>query len=104
MNREQVVVEKIGERSETFDDMLALLPKDDFRYIVIDYAYETDEVPPRKQEKLISIHWCPQDLAVKRKVISATGREKLKSVLDGVTKDFQADMLSDVSDTSSLIF
>lgn len=76
--------------------MIEHLPKDDFRYIVIDYAFETEEVPPRKQERLISIHWCPQELPVKKKVLSATGREKLKSILDGISKDFQADMLSDV--------
>lgn len=52
-----------------------------------DYAAVTDEVPPRKIEKLVFIFWSPDTQPVKSKMAYATGKEALKKKLQGLAKE-----------------
>lgn len=42
-NAQQIVVDKIGGHSETYEDFTNSLPMDDCRYAVFDYDFTTDE-------------------------------------------------------------
>ena len=42
-----------ADKAFQYDDLKAMLPNDDCRFVVYDFDYETLESPPRKTSKLI---------------------------------------------------
>ena len=91
----EIALEQSGDLTATWADFLKLLPRDEPRFAVFDYAYETDEKPPRHLSKLIFIGWSPDNSAVKKKMIYSSAKVSFKNKL-GIAKDLQATDLSDL--------
>ena len=61
-----------------------------------DFAYETNDNPPRKIEKLVFFFWSPDTQPVKTKMTYATGKETLKKKCEGIAKEIQANSPADL--------
>ena len=92
----EIVVDKIGEKGAPLSEIVDCLPKDDGRYIVYDFDYETDENPPRKTNKLVLFLWVPSSAPSKRRFCTASSNDAFKKQCVGIQKEFQ------VSDKSEL--
>ena len=79
-----------GDKDFQWDSLQELLPKDDCRFVIYDFNYETDENPPRPENKLLAILWAPETAKVKRRVPFSTSFNGLKSAFTGLQKDVQA--------------
>lgn len=55
IEEKQVIVEKLGEPAETYDDFTALLPEDECRYAIYDFDYFTEENVPKS--RIFFIAW-----------------------------------------------
>jgi len=53
--QKQVMVEKLGEPAETYDDFAACLPADECRYAVFDFDFMTAENVPKS--RIFFIAW-----------------------------------------------
>lgn len=53
--QKQVVVEKLGEPTESYEDFSACLPADECRYAVYDFEFVTEENVPRS--RIVFIAW-----------------------------------------------
>eukprot|EP01017_Pseudomicrothorax_dubius_P000528 TRINITY_DN0_c203_g1_i3.p1 TRINITY_DN0_c203_g1~~TRINITY_DN0_c203_g1_i3.p1 ORF type:complete len:139 (+),score=49.52 TRINITY_DN0_c203_g1_i3:53-469(+) len=102
VDKRQVEIESIGERTASYEDFLKALPRTSPRYVVYDFNYTTNEVPPREVEKLLFVYWCPDEAEVKEKMVYATTKESFKKKLVGLAKDIQAKDIGDL-DHKSLI-
>ena len=83
------VVEKLGDKGASFSEMVDLLPKDDCRYAICDFEYETNENPPRKTNKLVLFLWVPQSTKAKRRFTCASSNDALKKAFTGIQKEIQ---------------
>mmetsp|Transcript_6057 Transcript_6057/g.10818 ORF Transcript_6057/g.10818 Transcript_6057/m.10818 type:complete len:143 (-) Transcript_6057:238-666(-) len=81
-DKKTVVIEKQGERSNTYDDFVEELPENDCRYGVIDIEFETADGRPTS--KLVFISWNPDTAPVRPKMLYSGSKEALKSALVGV--------------------
>eukprot|EP01066_Platyproteum_vivax_P005122 Platyproteum_vivax@DN1652_c0_g1_i1.p1 len=102
-NKETIIVEHTGEKSETYDDFVSKLPNDEPRYAVVDFQYETDDGRP--QEKLLFLGWSPDTCNVKLKMLYASSKEAIKKKVPGVSKELQVNDASDLrlSEVSSFM-
>lgn len=66
----------------------ACLPRDDCRYAVYDFEFDTKETG--KKNKIIFLLWSPEAAPIKSKMVYTSSRQALVSVLDGVQKEVQA--------------
>lgn len=53
--QKQVVVEKLGEPADSYEDFSASLPADECRYAVYDYDFMTEENVPKS--RIVFIAW-----------------------------------------------
>ncbi|KAH7388138.1 hypothetical protein KP509_16G059700 [Ceratopteris richardii] len=86
--RKTVVVEKIGEVDESYEDFRASLPDADCRYAVYDYDFVTDD--NCQKSKIFFIAWSPDIARIRTKFLYATSKDKFKNELDGVHYEMQA--------------
>jgi len=93
---ERIVISSEADGSSTYEEFLALLPADEPRYAVVDFAYSTDDGRP--QSKLIFILWCPDDSNVKKKMVYAASKDNIQRKLVGVAKVLQANDASEVDE------
>eukprot|EP01083_Nonionella_stella_P046518 124565_1 len=89
---EDVVMKKGGSTYAEFVKTMGQGP----RFVVYDYDYKTEEVPPREVSRLIFFFWCPDTAPVKAKMMYSSSKEDFKSKLVGIHKYI------DVQDISSL--
>jgi cofilin len=82
-------VEFKGDKTFNYDDLKNYLPKDDCRFVVYDFDYETDEKPPRKTSKLVLVYWAPITAPMKRKFTYSSTKNAIKSAFTGIQKDLQ---------------
>lgn len=80
-NKKEVVIEKKGERSKTFDDFVEDLPENDCRYGVIDVEFETKDGRPTS--KIVFITWNPDTASVRPKMLYSGSKEAVKGELAG---------------------
>lgn len=82
-DQSQVVVDKTGDSSKTFDDLKNDLPKDKCRYAVFDLLFETKE--KQKREKVIFISHSPDNYAdgKEKMIYSSTKKEVIKTLKSG---------------------
>ena len=85
-----------ADKAFQYDDLKAMLPNDDCRFVVYDFDYETLESPPRKTSKLILIYWAPIAAPMKRKFTFSSTKGALKSAFIGIQKDLQPSDWSDL--------
>ncbi|KAK1399948.1 Actin-depolymerizing factor 1 [Heracleum sosnowskyi] len=86
--QKQVVVEKVGEPTESYDDFAASLPADECRYAVYDFDFVTAE--NCQKSRIFFIAWCPDNARVRSKMIYASSKERFKRELDGIQVELQA--------------
>ncbi|EYU18949.1 hypothetical protein ABFS82_04G184200 [Erythranthe guttata] len=86
--QKQVMVEKLGEPIETYEDFTASLPADECRYAVFDFDFVTEESV--QKSKIFFIAWSPDTAKVRSKMIYASSKDRFKRELDGIQVELQA--------------
>ncbi|PPS12224.1 hypothetical protein GOBAR_AA08394 [Gossypium barbadense] len=86
----QVVVEKLGQPNEKYDDLVVSLPSSECRYAVFDLDFTTDE---NCQKSKIG----PGFIRVRSKMVYASSEDRFRKELDGVQVELQATDLSEMS-------
>jgi cofilin len=84
------------DKTFNYSELAEKLPKDDPRFVLVDFEYETNENPPRKTSKLILFFWCPDNSKINRKVVFSSTKHSIKTALTGIQKDLQASDYSDL--------
>ncbi|XP_051147318.1 actin-depolymerizing factor 7-like [Andrographis paniculata] len=92
---QQVVVDKVGTQSETYEDFTKSLPDNDCRYAVFDYDFTTDE--NCHKSKIFFIAWSPDIAKVRTKMLYASSKDRFKRELDGIQAELQATDPSEMS-------
>merc|ERR1712007_195078 len=91
------MIDKQGERDETFDDFVSSLPEAEPRYALVDVDYKTDD--GRDQSKLTFVMWSPDDkCGVRDKMLYASSKDAIKKKFTGIMKELQANDMSDLTD------
>jgi cofilin len=86
--QKQVIVEKVGEPGQGYEDFTACLPADECRYAVYDFDFLTEENVPKS--RIFFIAWCPDTSRVRSKMIYASSKDRFKRELDGIQVELQA--------------
>ncbi|GMN57278.1 hypothetical protein TIFTF001_026387 [Ficus carica] len=86
--QKQVLVEKLGEPTESYENFTANLPADECRYAVYDYDFVTEENV--QKSRIIFIAWSPDTARVRSKMIYASSKDRFKRELDGIQIELQA--------------
>nr|CAJ38388.1 actin-depolymerizing factor [Plantago major] len=86
--QKQVVVEKVGEPAETYEDFAASLPENECRYGVYDFDFVTAE--NCQKSRIFFIAWSPDTARIRSKMIYASSKERFKRELDGIQVELQA--------------
>ncbi|KAH0935562.1 hypothetical protein HID58_012679 [Brassica napus] len=92
---QQVVVEKLGNPQETYDDFTNSLPADECRYAVFDLDFTTNE--NCQKSKIFFIAWSPDSSRVRMKMVYASSKDRFKRSLDGIQVELQATDPSEMS-------
>ncbi|KAK2425968.1 actin-depolymerizing factor [Trifolium repens] len=95
IEQQQVVIDKIGEPTETYDDFQASLPADECRYAVYDFDFTTSE--NCQKSKIYFIAWSPEISRVRMKMVYASSKDRFKRELDGIQVELQATDPSEMS-------
>lgn len=96
----EIVLDKIADAGEGFEEFVEQLPEDDGLYGVIDVKYETSD--NRSTSKMIFVSWVPDTMRIKKKMLYAGSKEALKSTLDGVGISINCTDLSEIDYESVL--
>uniref|UniRef100_A0A2C9VKJ7 ADF-H domain-containing protein n=3 Tax=Manihot esculenta TaxID=3983 RepID=A0A2C9VKJ7_MANES len=86
--QKQVIVEKLGEPTDSYEDFAASLPANECRYAVYDFDYVTDE--NCQKSRIVFIAWSPDTSKVRSKMIYASSKDRFKRELDGIQVELQA--------------
>jgi cofilin len=92
-----IVLDKTGERNNTYDQFLDDLQvkdgdNDDCRYAVYDYDYvqQAEGTEASYRSKLFLMSWCPDSAKIKKKMIYSSSFDTLKKAFVGVHKVIQS--------------
>ncbi|KAG6541886.1 hypothetical protein Mapa_016714 [Marchantia paleacea] len=85
---QQIVVDKAGGPTESYDAFAACLPESDCRYGVFDFDFTTAD--NCRKSKIFFIAWSPDTSRVKSKMMYSSSKDKFKRELDGVHYELQA--------------
>lgn len=91
-----VTIAAVGEKDSTYEDFLAAFPDTDCRYGVYDFDYTTED--GQKLHKMVFFNWAPDSARVKAKMMYASTKDYFKSHLDGLSLEFQASDLDEISE------
>ncbi|KAK6942928.1 Actin-depolymerizing factor homology domain [Dillenia turbinata] len=86
--QKQVIVEKLGEPGQTYEDFTACLPADECRYAIYDFEFLTEGNVPKS--RIFFIAWSPDTSRVRSKMIYASSKDRFKRELDGIQVELQA--------------
>ncbi|KAG6583469.1 Actin-depolymerizing factor 2, partial [Cucurbita argyrosperma subsp. argyrosperma] len=86
--QKQVIVEKVGEPGQSYEDFTACLPADECRYAVYDFDFLTKENV--QKSRIFFIAWSPDVSKVRSKMIYASSKDKFRRELDGIQIELQA--------------
>ncbi|XP_074567680.1 actin-depolymerizing factor-like [Curcuma longa] len=92
---QQVMVEKLGQPQESYDDFTASFPSNECRYAVFDFDFVTDE--NCQKSKIFFISWSPDASKVRSKMLYASSKDRFKRELDGIQVELQATDPSEMS-------
>ncbi|KAF1862637.1 hypothetical protein Lal_00013398 [Lupinus albus] len=95
IEQQQVVVDKLGEPMESYDDFMASFPTDECRYAVYDFDFTTEE--NCQKSKIFFIAWSPDTSRVRMKMVYASSKDRFKRELDGIQVEIQATDPSEMS-------
>ncbi|GFP82350.1 actin-depolymerizing factor 2 [Phtheirospermum japonicum] len=88
IEEKQIIVEKLGEPTQTYEDFTACIPADECRYAVFDFDFMTKENVPKS--RIFFIAWSPDTAKVRNKMIYASSKDRFKRELDGIQIELQA--------------
>ncbi|KAI7753479.1 hypothetical protein M8C21_010545 [Ambrosia artemisiifolia] len=86
--QKEVIVEKVGEPTQSHGDFAAALPDAECRYAVFDYDFVTEE--NCQKSRIFFIAWSPDTARVRNKMIYASSKDRFKRELDGIQVELQA--------------
>lgn len=86
--QKEVIVEKVGEPAQSYEDFTASLPADECRYAVYDFDFVTEE--NCQKSRIFFIAWSPDTSRVRSKMIYASSKDRFKRELDGIQIELQA--------------
>ncbi|XP_021771245.1 actin-depolymerizing factor 4 [Chenopodium quinoa] len=86
--QKQVIVEKVGEPNQSYEDFTASIPADECRYAVYDFDFVTAE--NCQKSRIFFIAWSPDNAKVRSKMIYASSKDRFKRELDGIQVELQA--------------
>ncbi|PWA46591.1 Actin-binding, cofilin/tropomyosin type [Artemisia annua] len=86
--QKEVIVEKVGQPTESHEDFAASLPDTECRYAVFDYDFVTEE--NCQKSRIFFIAWSPDTARVRSKMIYASSKDRFKRELDGIQVELQA--------------
>jgi len=89
----EVIVEKIGDKSKTYEDFVKDLPPNDCRYAVYDFEYDAGE---GTRNKILFVVWAPESSKIKAKMMYASTKDALRKKLVGIGCEIQATDLSEI--------
>ncbi|KAE8736433.1 Actin-depolymerizing factor 1 [Hibiscus syriacus] len=95
IHEQQVVVDKAGNPTSTYEEFTASLPSDECRYAVFDFDFTTDE--NCQKSKIFFIAWSPDTSRVRSKMVYASSKDRFKRELDGIQVELQATDPSEMS-------
>ncbi|KAI0512101.1 hypothetical protein KFK09_012737 [Dendrobium nobile] len=84
----QVMVEKLGEPTLTYEDFIGNLPTNECRYAIYDFDFVTED--NCQKSKIFFIAWSPDTSTVRSKMIYASSKDRFKRELDGIQVELQA--------------
>ena len=91
----EVEVEKKVPAPATWEQFVADLPRDDCRYGVFDYQFNTEADGERN--KLIFVLWTPETARIKTKMLYPATKEAMKRALVGIGTELQATDEAEIS-------
>ncbi|KAK2986139.1 hypothetical protein RJ640_014472 [Escallonia rubra] len=86
--QKEVIVEKLGDPEQSYEDFAASLPADECRYAVYDFDFVTAE--NLQKSRIFFIAWSPDTSRVRSKMIYASSKDRFKRELDGIQVELQA--------------
>ncbi|KAM1447361.1 hypothetical protein ACFXTO_006473 [Malus domestica] len=86
--KNEVIVEKLGEPAESYEEFTANLPDNECRYAVYDFDFVTAE--NCQKSRIFFIGWSPDTARVRNKMIYASSKDRFKRELDGIQVELQA--------------
>ncbi|KAE8722509.1 Actin-depolymerizing factor 7 [Hibiscus syriacus] len=92
---QQVVVDKLGQPDDKYEDLIASMPTNECRYAVFDLDFTTNE--NCNKSKIVFIAWSPDTSRVRSKMVYASSKDRFRKELDGVQVELQATDLSEMS-------
>ncbi|XP_057422406.1 actin-depolymerizing factor 7-like [Lotus japonicus] len=95
IEEQQVVVDKLGQPSDSYDDFMASFPDNECRYAVYDFDFITDE--NCQKSKIFFFAWSPDISRVRMKMVYASSKDRFKRELDGIQVELQATDPSEMS-------
>ncbi|KAI3658975.1 hypothetical protein MP638_000319 [Amoeboaphelidium occidentale] len=93
-DNKSIEIEKLVEQGD-YDQFIADLPKDDCRYAVYDFEYDTNGEGIRN--KICFYVWAPDTSKVKSKMLYAASKDALRRKLVGIASEVQGTDLSEVA-------
>ena len=91
-----VVIDAVGDPGSSYESFLQTLPNNDCRYGVFDYELKLPD--GQKMNKLVFLNWAPDSAKVKSKMMYASTKDFFKGHLDGLSAEFQASDLEEISE------
>ena len=91
----EIVVEKVGERTTSFEDFASSLPAEDCRFAIYDFDFTTAEDVPKS--RIFYVLWSPDSAKIRSKMLYASSNDRFKRELDGIQVELQATDASEVS-------
>jgi len=96
----EVVLEKSGPPSATYDEFVACMPANDCRYGIFDLAFTAEDGGQRS--KIVFILWAPDSAKIKSKMLFTSSKADLKKKLVGIATEVQATDASEIDYNSVL--
>lgn len=93
LGEEEIEVDILGERNETYDDLKKILPFTECRYCIYDQDYKTTD--GRIASKLWFISWFPKNSTTYHKMAYTSAKTKFREAIPGVF-DTQVSSLEDL--------
>lgn len=79
-----------------YQTIIGQLPQNEIRFLVIDVGYETDETPPRTENKLVLIKWKPETAPLRQKLAFPVAGSTVKETLTGLQFELLVETASDL--------
>lgn len=92
----QLEVDLTKDTSFNFNELADVLPAKEGRFVIVDFEYETDEVPARKVDKIIMISWAPMTAPPMQRFSYSSGATTVANELGAISRHFQASDLNEL--------